>query len=63
MTSRPARVSQADIARALRAAKQIGARVVRIEPDGTIWIDPTSGPGENPQVVKERLAAEREAVL
>jgi hypothetical protein len=63
MTHRPARVTQADIARALRAAKQTGARMVKIEPDGTMWIDPNGPPGENPQLAKERLAAEREAVL
>jgi hypothetical protein len=34
----PARVKQADIARALREAHKIGAKHVRVEPDGTIDI-------------------------
>ena len=34
----PARVKQADIARALREAKKHGAKHVRVEPDGTIDI-------------------------
>jgi hypothetical protein len=63
MTRRPCPVTQAAIARAIRAARQEGARAVKIEPDGTIWIDPASSQGENPQLAKERLAAEREAVL
>jgi hypothetical protein len=40
MSRRPASVTQADIARALRAARQTGAGAVRILPDGTIRIDP-----------------------
>jgi len=67
MTRRPCPVTQSAIARALRAAKQEGARAVRIEPDGTIWIVPQLdakwGTGENPQIVKERLAEQRDAVL
>lgn len=39
MSRTPARVTQADVARALRAAKQTGAGSVRILPDGTIRID------------------------
>ena len=39
MTRTPARVTQADVARAIRAAKQAGAGSVRILPDGTIRID------------------------
>jgi hypothetical protein len=40
MSRRPASVTQADIARALRAARQCGAGAVRIQPDGTILINP-----------------------
>lgn len=36
MSRRPARVTQADVARALRAAKQEGAAGVDVLPDGTI---------------------------
>jgi hypothetical protein len=39
MTRRPAIVTQADVARAIRAAQQTGAGQVRIQPDGTILID------------------------
>lgn len=45
MSRRPARVTQADIARALRAAEQTGARVtVEITADGTIRLVPLSEP-------------------
>jgi hypothetical protein len=41
MTMRAARCSQADIARALRAARQVGGGMaVEIAPDGTIRIVP-----------------------
>ena len=39
MTRTAARVTQADVARAIRAAQQTGAGQVRILPDGTIVID------------------------
>lgn len=50
MSRRPAIVTQADVARAIRAAKQTGAGTVRIQPDGTILIDlqPVSV-GEKPE--------------
>ncbi|WP_040619330.1 hypothetical protein [Rhodovulum sp. PH10] len=38
MSRTPARVTQADVARALRAAKQAGAGAVEVRPDGTIVI-------------------------
>jgi hypothetical protein len=39
-----AKVSQADIARVLRAVAQSGLRMsVRIAPDGTITLDPVDG--------------------
>jgi hypothetical protein len=38
MPRRPATVTQADIARAIRAAKQEGAAVVEVQRDGTIKI-------------------------
>jgi hypothetical protein len=34
----PARITQADVARAIRAAKQAGATAVEVAPDGTIRI-------------------------
>jgi hypothetical protein len=38
MSRRPAKVTQADVARAIRAAKQAGASDVTIRPDGTIVV-------------------------
>ena len=38
MPRRPAVVTQADVARAIRAARQAGAHGVEIKPDGTITI-------------------------
>lgn len=38
MSRRPARVTQADVARALRAAKREGAAGIDVLPDGTIRV-------------------------
>jgi hypothetical protein len=38
MTRTPARITQADVARSIRAAQQTGAGIVEIRPDGTILI-------------------------
>jgi hypothetical protein len=38
MSRRSATVTQADIARAIRAAKQAGAESVEVRPDGTIIV-------------------------
>jgi hypothetical protein len=38
MSRTPARFSQADVARSIRAAKQAGAEAVELLPDGTIRI-------------------------
>ena len=62
MTRTPARFTQADIARATRAAKQAGAGAVEVLPDGTIRISllaPETA-GEKPDV---ELATRREVVL
>jgi len=48
MSRTAARFTQADVARSLRAAKQVGAGSVRLLPDGTIRIDLQSEPaGDN----------------
>lgn len=51
MSRTPARITQADVARAIRAAKQTGAGAVRILPDGTITIalqpEPAGDKSEN----------------
>lgn len=61
MPRRPARYTQADVARAIRAAKQAGAGTVRVMPDGTIQIDvqPTNGVG--PQ--QNGVATDDEVIL
>jgi hypothetical protein len=38
VSRRPAATTQADIARAIRAAQQYGAGIVEIKPDGTIYV-------------------------
>jgi hypothetical protein len=38
MSRTPARFTQADVARSIRAAKQAGAAAVELRPDGTIRI-------------------------
>jgi hypothetical protein len=54
MTRTPARIRQADVARAIRAAKQTGADCVRILPDGTIRIDlQGEASGEKQQITVE----------
>jgi hypothetical protein len=55
MSRRPALTVQADIARAIRAAKACGAGAVEVKPDGTIRIELSqeiTGP-EKPQVSVE----------
>lgn len=42
MSRTPARVTQADLARSIRAAQQTGAGGVELRPDGTIFIHMTA---------------------
>lgn len=50
MSRTPAKIRQADVARAIRAAQQCGAGTVRIMTDGTITIDPQGqSAGEKPE--------------
>ena len=61
MTRRAARVTQADIARALRAAAQMGERMVlEIAPDGTMRIMPATEPAPS---TPDKLARKREIRL
>ncbi|WP_426418181.1 hypothetical protein [Bradyrhizobium genosp. A] len=46
MSRKPAKITQADVARAIRAAKQAGAGDVVIETDGRIVIRLTSKPAD-----------------
>jgi len=56
-----ARFTQADAARAIRAAKQAGAGAVRILPDGTIKIDVQ--PESAGEKAENQVEADREIVL
>jgi hypothetical protein len=57
MPRRPAAFTQADVARAIRAAKQAGANSVEVRPDGTIVVvlkcAQTAAPQEPAQVDHE----------
>lgn len=44
MSMRPAKFTQADVARAIRAAKKEGAAAVDIKPDGTISVQLSPSP-------------------
>lgn len=57
MSRTPAKFTQADVARSIRAAKQAGAGSVELRPDGTILISLT---GEKKEISVE---PEPEAVL
>jgi hypothetical protein len=58
MPRRAATVTQADIARTIRAAKQAGAEGVEVRPDGTIIVllkDPLIAPEAEPEPVKRDI--------
>lgn len=57
MSRTPARVTQADLARAIRAAKQAGAGDVVLQPDGTIVIklSPADTPATTVVLDEERV--------
>lgn len=58
MPRRPATITQADVARTVRAAMQAGAASVEVRPDGTLLVH-LHGPKRDEQPVD----AEREIVL
>jgi hypothetical protein len=61
MSRTPARIRQADVVRAIRAAQQCGAGAVRILPDGTITINPQAeSAGE---ISEKEIAPDPEIVL
>lgn len=61
MSRTPAKITQADVARAIRAAKQAGGGTVRILPDGTIEIATQAVNPVDPQEIK--IAPEVEFTL
>jgi hypothetical protein len=64
MSRRAARFTQADVARAIRAVEQTGARMaVEIGPDGTIRIVPVSDAPRIPPVAPPQVERKRGIVL
>lgn len=61
MPRRPALLTQADVARAIRAAKQEGATGVEVRPDGTIFVSLSPLSTEAPKA--KPLVDDREVVL
>jgi hypothetical protein len=61
----PAKVTQADVARCIRAARSAGAGLVEVRPDGTIFVHMT-GPDIALSAIRtgeKELADDEEAVL
>lgn len=64
MSRRAARFTQADIARAIRAVEQTGARMaVEIGPDGTIRIVPAEPRDRPPEYLRGSVERDRRIVL
>lgn len=61
MSRTPARITQADVARAIRAAKQTGAGCVEVLPDGTIKI--SLSPSSTEQKYLETVEPRKEIIL
>ena len=49
MPRRPARILQADVARAIRAARSAGAAAIEVRPDGSILIYVATAPPIAPE--------------
>lgn len=60
MSRRPAKITQADVARAIRAAKQEGAAGVEVRPDGSIFVSLVP---QSTDPKKAPVAEQREVVL
>jgi len=61
MPRRPANFTQADVARAIRAAKQAGAEAVEVRADGTIIVllkNPPIAPEEVPESATREIICE-----
>jgi hypothetical protein len=61
MSRTPAKITQADVARAIRAAQQCHAGPVKIHADGTITIEPQPKKKAEPQ--ENQVADRRRLVL
>ena len=60
MSRRPAKITQADVARAIRAAKREGASEIEVKPDGTMLIRLVS---TSPEVTEAPVERSKEIVL
>lgn len=63
MSRTTARITQADVARAIRAAKQTGAGCVEVLPDGTIRIDLSPSSTVSTPLEHEKLEDLPEVIL
>jgi hypothetical protein len=65
MSRRAASFTQADVARALRAAEQVapGRMTIEIAPDGTIRIRPLAQVHEGPPVIVNAPLAESKGIV
>jgi hypothetical protein len=65
MSRTPARFTQADVARTIRAAKQAGAGGVEVRPDGTIFVhlSPSHDGGKLTDEAEKDLEPDGGAVL
>lgn len=60
MSRTAAKVTQADVARVIRAAQQCGAGLVKVMRDGTILIEPQPAKDREPE---EKEVAERRRIV
>jgi hypothetical protein len=60
---RPAVITQADVARVIRAAQQAGAGVVEIRPDGTIRVILAPVPPAEPESDSNPIDPDNEIIL
>lgn len=65
MSRTRARITQADVARTIRAAKQVGAGMVEVRPDGTMLVHLSTSCdwGKLPDAVEKDLETDGGAVL
>ena len=63
MSRTPARFTQADVARTIRAAKQAGAVGVEVRPDGTIYVHISLGPCSQANTSTAVLASDEDITL
>jgi hypothetical protein len=55
MSRTPARITQADVARVIRAARQAGAGSIEVKPDGTISISLSTATQDKPVDVRAKV--------